>query len=149
MIRPWPYAQSRARIGRHVASVGNDGALILRDVSTPHVHPSAHPHGHAHDHRNVSRRALGLVLVLTLAFTVVEVAGGFFTGSLALLADAGHMVSDVLAISLALVAVTLARRPTTARRSFGFQRAFTSSMASRIFTMPSRLKYSACTGMST
>lgn len=63
------------------------------------------------------------MLVLTLAFTVVEVAGGFFTGSLALLADAGHMVSDVLAISLALVAVTLARRPTTARRSFGFQRA--------------------------
>ena len=92
-------------------------------MSEPHVHASALPHGHAHDHRSASRRALGLVLVLTLAFTVVEVVGGLWTGSLALLADAGHMVSDVLAIALALVALTLARRPTTPLRSFGFQRA--------------------------
>ena len=92
-------------------------------MSEPHVHTSALPHGHAHDHRSASRRALGLVLVLTLAFTVVEVVGGLWTGSLALLADAGHMVSDVFAIALALVALTLARRPTTPLRSFGFQRA--------------------------
>ena len=55
--------------------------------------------------------------------TVVEIAGGVWTGSLALLADAGHMFSDTFAIGLALVAVTLARRPSTPRRSFGFQRA--------------------------
>jgi cobalt-zinc-cadmium efflux system protein len=85
-------------------------------VSDPH-------HGHAHDHRSASRRALLVVLVLTLAFTVVEVVGGLYTGSLALLADAGHMVSDVLAIGLALIALTLARRPSSSRRSFGFQRA--------------------------
>jgi cobalt-zinc-cadmium efflux system protein len=89
-------------------------------VSTPHVSLA---HGHVHDHRNASRRALLVVLVLTLAFTVVEVVGGLLTSSLALLADAGHMVSDVLALTLALVAVTLARRPSTPRRSFGFQRA--------------------------
>jgi cobalt-zinc-cadmium efflux system protein len=86
-------------------------------VGTPHQH------GHANDHRSASRRALLLVLGLTLAFTVVEVAGGFLTGSLALLADAGHMVSDVFSIGLALVALTLAQRPASPRRSFGFQRA--------------------------
>jgi cobalt-zinc-cadmium efflux system protein len=63
------------------------------------------------------------VLGLTLAFTVIEVAGGIWTDSLALLADAGHMLSDNVALGLALLAVTLARRPSTPRRSFGFQRA--------------------------
>jgi cobalt-zinc-cadmium efflux system protein len=63
------------------------------------------------------------VLALTLAFTVVEVAGGIWTDSLALLADAGHMLFDNIAIALALVAVTLARRPSTPTRSFGLQRA--------------------------
>ena len=89
-------------------------------MSTPHASPA---HGHAHDHRGASRRALLVVLALTLAFTVAEVVGGLLTGSLALLADAAHMVSDVLALGLALVALTLARRPSTPRRSFGFQRA--------------------------
>jgi cobalt-zinc-cadmium efflux system protein len=84
----------------------------------------SHAHGsHAHDHRGGSRRALLWVLALTLAFTVVEVVGGIFTDSLALLADAGHMVSDNIAIALALLAVTLARRPSTPTRSFGLQRA--------------------------
>ena len=84
----------------------------------------SHAHGpHAHDHRSGSRRALLWVLVLTLAFTVIEVVGGIFTDSLALLADAGHMVSDNIAIGLALLAVTLARRPSTPTRSFGLQRA--------------------------
>jgi cobalt-zinc-cadmium efflux system protein len=92
-------------------------------VSEGHTHRHAPHHGHAHDHRSASRRALLAVLVLTLAFTVVEVVGGVLTGSLALLADAGHMVSDVLAIGLALVALTLAQRPSSPRRSFGFQRA--------------------------
>jgi cobalt-zinc-cadmium efflux system protein len=78
---------------------------------------------HAHDHRSASRRALLWVLGLTLAFTAVEIAGGIWTDSLALLADAGHMVSDNVAIVIALVAVTLARRPSTPTRSFGFQRA--------------------------
>ncbi len=81
-------------------------------------------HAHVgHDHRSGSRRALRSVLLLTLAFTGIEVAGGIWTDSLALLADAGHMVSDNLALGLALVAVVLAGRPTTPRRSFGLQRA--------------------------
>jgi cobalt-zinc-cadmium efflux system protein len=63
------------------------------------------------------------VFALTLAFAAVEIAGGILTGSLALLADAGHMLSDTFAIGLALFAVSLARLPATARRSFGLQRA--------------------------
>jgi len=97
--------------------------LSCSSVSEGHIHRHAPHRGHAHDHRSASRRALLVVLVLTLTFTVVEVVGGVLTGSLALLADAGHMVSDVLAIGLALVALTLAQRPSSARRSFGFQRA--------------------------
>lgn len=78
--------------------------------------------GHAHG-RGASTRALVLVLGLTTSFTVVEVVGGLVAGSLALLADAGHMLSDNLSIVLALGAVWLARRPPTARRSFGYRRA--------------------------
>ncbi|MEK6274635.1 MAG: cation diffusion facilitator family transporter [Actinomycetota bacterium] len=78
---------------------------------------------HRHDHRVGSRRALGIVLVLTIAFTGVEIAGGILTGSLALLADAGHMLGDSAALALALGAAWLAMRPATPERSFGFRRA--------------------------
>ncbi len=64
-----------------------------------------------------------MVLGLTLAFTAVEIVGGLLTGSLALLADAVHMLSDNLALALALFAVWLAGRPSTPERSFGYQRA--------------------------
>ena len=79
---------------------------------------------HAHQHsRARSRRALALVLGLTATYTVVELVAGLLTGSLALLADAGHMLGDVGALGLALVAAWLASRPATPDRSFGFQRA--------------------------
>jgi cobalt-zinc-cadmium efflux system protein len=80
-------------------------------------------HGHGHDHRSASTRALTWVLALVVGFAAVEAVGGLLTHSLALLADAGHMVSDALSTVLALVAIWLARRPATSRRSFGFQRA--------------------------
>jgi cobalt-zinc-cadmium efflux system protein len=64
-----------------------------------------------------------VVLSLTASFTVVEVVAGLLTGSLALLADAGHMLSDNLSLGLALFAVWLAGRPSTPERSFGYQRA--------------------------
>ena len=79
---------------------------------------------HAHDHgRLESRRALGVALGLTAAYTAVEVVGGLLTGSLALLADAVHMLSDNVALVLALVAVWLASRPTTPERTYGYKRA--------------------------
>jgi cobalt-zinc-cadmium efflux system protein len=78
---------------------------------------------HLHAVRARNRRALAIVLALTLAFTAVEVVGGLLTGSLALLADAAHMLSDNLALGVALFAVWLAGRPSTPERSFGYQRA--------------------------
>ena len=85
---------------------------------------------HVHDHaaradasRTESRRALAIVLALTATFTVAEVIGGLLTGSLALLADAGHMLSDNFSLGLALFAAWLATRPATPNRSFGYNRA--------------------------
>jgi cobalt-zinc-cadmium efflux system protein len=80
-------------------------------------------HHHGHSHRARSSRALGLVLALTAAYTVAEIVGGLLTGSLALLADAGHMIGDTAALGLALGAAWLAGRPATSKRSFGYRRA--------------------------
>ena len=70
-----------------------------------------------------NRRALGIALVLVAGFTGVELVAGLLAGSLALLADAAHMVSDTASLGLAFFAVWLAMRPATPRRSFGFRRA--------------------------
>jgi cobalt-zinc-cadmium efflux system protein len=79
---------------------------------------------HVHDHgRAASRRALALALALTASFTLVEVVGGLLTGSLALLADAVHMLSDNVAIAIALGAAWLAGKPATHARTYGYQRA--------------------------
>ncbi|MGD9696451.1 MAG: cation diffusion facilitator family transporter [Thermoleophilia bacterium] len=86
-----------------------------------------HDHGDGHDHgahaRTKDTRALTMVLALTLAFVAAEVVGGLIGGSLALLADAGHMLSDAASLALALFAMWLARRPATSRHSFGLRRA--------------------------
>lgn len=92
---------------------------------TDHDHPE---HGHSgHDHaehgRGAGRRTLALVLALTLTFAAVEAVGGLITGSLALLADAGHMLSDSASLALALFAFWLSSRPATPNRSFGYKRA--------------------------
>lgn len=84
-------------------------------------------HGeHARDlraHRvSESRRRLSIVLLLTAAYTVAEVLGGFWTGSLALFADAGHMLTDIAALALALVAVWFSARPATSTKTFGYYR---------------------------
>jgi cobalt-zinc-cadmium efflux system protein len=78
--------------------------------------------GHSHG-RLGSARPLALTLALTSAVAVAELVGGLLTGSLALLADAGHMLSDSGSLGIALLAIWLARRPATAQRSFGFKRA--------------------------
>src|SRR5262249_17248124 len=70
-----------------------------------------------------SRRALLIALIANAAFLVVEVVGGFAFGSLALLADAAHMVTDVVALSFAYVAMVIALRPPTERHTYGFGRA--------------------------
>ena len=83
-------------------------------------------HGHAHDHaaelREASRRSLIIAFVLIAGFMVAEVIGGILSGSLALLADAGHMATDAASIALALLAVWIAGRPESIERTFGYQR---------------------------
>src|SRR4051794_6693266 len=83
-------------------------------------------HGHAHHHagsRQASGRGLAAALALTCAVFAVQVAGGVIGGSLALLADAGHLLTDASSLALALVAVRVAARPPSGRHTFGWQRA--------------------------
>ena len=80
--------------------------------------------GHSHDHhRTETRRALRWALALTATYTIVEVVGGILIGSLALLADAAHMLSDNVSLGLALFAIWLASKPATPDKSFGYRRA--------------------------
>jgi cobalt-zinc-cadmium efflux system protein len=72
--------------------------------------------------RPASQRALLLALAITVSFLVAEVVGGVLTNSLALLADAGHMLSDVAALGLGIFAIWIAMRPATATRTYGFHR---------------------------
>lgn len=95
-------------------------------MSHDHDHHD-HPHGDGGCHlpRRVGqkeRRRLGIVLVLTAGFMVVEAVGGLLTGSLALVSDAGHMLSDVAAMGLCLFAIWFAVRPATPQKTFGFYR---------------------------
>lgn len=85
-------------------------------------HP--HPHHHAHAHGNARPgSALRSAAALTLGFAAVEAVGGWWTGSLALLSDAGHMLTDGAALTLAALAAWVARRPPSARHSYGLGRA--------------------------
>jgi cobalt-zinc-cadmium efflux system protein len=86
------------------------------DHSHTHGHHHGHGHGHTHGHLNAA-------LALTALFAVIELAGGLISGSLALLADAGHMVSDVAALAIAAIAARIARRPAHAGMTYGYGRA--------------------------
>jgi cobalt-zinc-cadmium efflux system protein len=92
-----------------------------------HSHAGGHPHpdgGHDHHPRASTdgERRMFWVLVLTAGFMVVEAVGGWLAGSLALIADAGHMLSDTAALGLAWAAFRVARRPHDAKRSYGYHR---------------------------
>jgi cobalt-zinc-cadmium efflux system protein len=107
-------------------------------VGASHGHQHGHGHGHAgpdlaaHDkgdstytHRSTPNgsRALAFAVVLTGGYALVELVGGLWANSLALLADAGHMATDSAALLFALAANWIARRPVSARHSFGLARA--------------------------
>lgn len=94
-------------------------------MSAAHHHDHDH-HGHAHSHApsaDADRRWLAVALALILGFMVVEVVAGLLAGSLALLSDAAHMLTDAAAIALALVAARLAARPPSGTYTFGLGRA--------------------------
>lgn len=87
-----------------------------------HRHENVHSHSHAPTVGADNRRAVLLALGLTAGFMGVEVAGGLLSGSLALLADAGHMLTDVAALALAWAAFHFGRRGANARKTFGYLR---------------------------
>ena len=102
-----------------------DGAVHTDSVavSAPHDHGKACATGHHHHHgANSSARTLTVALLLTLGFAAVELVGGLSTGSLALLGDAGHMLSDTLSLGIAALAARIALRPPTLRHSYGLGR---------------------------
>ena len=82
-------------------------------------------HDHGADPRSRSgadQRRLVIALVLAATYMLAEIAGGWLTGSLALLADAGHMFSDVVALAMSVVALRIAQRPATPARTYGYYR---------------------------
>lgn len=87
-----------------------------------HNHSPGHAHGGGHG-RTANRRRLLLTLVLAAGYMVAEFVGGWLTNSLALLADAGHMLSDVAALALSWFALWIAERPADSRRTYGYYRA--------------------------
>jgi cobalt-zinc-cadmium efflux system protein len=87
------------------------------------VHGHGGIHGHGHGGREGNRRRLLLTLIVTGSYLVAELIGGILSGSLALLADAAHMLSDTAALALAFFAMWIAERPANAARTFGYRRA--------------------------
>ncbi|MGD9722984.1 MAG: cation diffusion facilitator family transporter [Pirellulales bacterium] len=93
-----------------------------------HDHSGHAHHGHSHGlpsgpARRQNRARLAWTLALTLAYMVAEIVGGYLSGSLALLADAGHMFSDAAALGLSLFAAWISARPPTPQHSYGYYRA--------------------------
>lgn len=94
-----------------------------------HGHDHAHPHSHAHSHLHLEgggdpalQRRLRWALALTFLFLVAEVVGGFLANSLALLADAGHMLTDVAALALSLFVAWFSRQPAAPEKTYGYLR---------------------------
>ena len=88
-------------------------------------HPHSHNHNHAHGHHQHAASGVVLVVALsvTLVFALIEAVGGLLANSLALLGDAGHMVTDSLSLGLAAVAAWISKKPPSMRHSYGMLRA--------------------------
>lgn len=86
-----------------------------------HGHGHGHQHGHGHSHTN-NKKALFSAFIIITVFMVVEVIGGFLTNSLALLSDAGHMLSDAASLGLSFFAIKLGEKQGTLAKTYGFKR---------------------------
>jgi cobalt-zinc-cadmium efflux system protein len=82
----------------------------------------AHAHGHSHESGRSARSSLKVALIITSTFLIAEFIGALYTNSLALLADSGHMLTDVAALSLSFFAMRFASRRATPRKTYGFYR---------------------------
>lgn len=88
-----------------------------------HEHGHAHPAGHLHTHgAGADERRIGCACLIIVAFLAVQIVGGVISGSLALLADAGHMASDAVALGMSWAALRIGRRPADPLRSYGYRR---------------------------
>lgn len=109
-----------------IVRIGCDDAGQLEPyLESDHDHDAddGHQHGLPGAATRSTVRPLAISLGVALVVLAVEIVGGLLTGSLALLADAGHLATDSAALVLALIAGWLARKPATAQRTFGFRRA--------------------------
>jgi len=96
---------------------------ILDETSSTTVHAHVHKHSHAHDHHHdVGKRRLTFVMAITAVFLIVELVGGVIANSLALIADAAHMLTDVAAIGLSLFVLWFSRRPARPQKTYGYLR---------------------------
>ncbi|WP_372783619.1 cation diffusion facilitator family transporter [Phenylobacterium sp.] len=102
-----------------------------------HDHGHSHSHGHHHHHAPADMgRIFAIGVGLNTLFVAVEVAAGFWAGSMALLADAGHNLSDVLALLMAWGATVLAKRAPTSRRTYGLRKGtILASLANAVFLL--------------
>jgi cobalt-zinc-cadmium efflux system protein len=96
--------------------VGHDG-------NGHHHHRDRGHHGHSHGGGVGDEQRIGLAFIIVFLFMLVEVAGGIMSGSLALLADAGHMVSDAGALGMSWAALRLGKRAADTERTYGYRRA--------------------------
>lgn len=136
-----------SRFSWHRQQRAQDAASRALADTHQHVHSSADL-SHAHPSRS-GRTALNrllLTLAITVSICVAEVVGGYLSGSLALLSDAGHMLTDILALLLSLFALIFASRPADARRTYGYYRleiisAFLNGLL--LFSLSAGLLYSA------
>ncbi|WP_147534090.1 cation diffusion facilitator family transporter [Bacillus marasmi] len=87
-----------------------------------HHHHHGHSHEHGHHHHSSNQKALFWAFILIAIFMVVEVIGGILTNSLALLSDAGHMLSDAVALGLSFFAIKIGQRKATISKSYGYKR---------------------------
>ncbi len=87
-----------------------------------HEHSHNHSHGHNHHHGPNNKKGLTIALIITAGIMLLEFFGGLFTNSLALLADSGHMLSDVAALALSLMAIWFAAKPPSPNKTYGFYR---------------------------
>jgi cobalt-zinc-cadmium efflux system protein len=112
-----------------IPAYGEAVKFARANMRTVHAHAHDHhahdhgSHGHSHGHGHaVNERSVGLAALLTGSFMVAEVVGGLLSGSLALLADAGHMLTDFASLALAWLGFRLTRQPADWRRTYGFDR---------------------------
>jgi len=85
-------------------------------------HDHGHAHGHAHGAAGATERRIFWAMVLTAGFMVAEIVGGMVAGSLALIAEGGHMLADAASLGLAFASIRIARRPADFARSYGYHR---------------------------